>query len=180
MVLWGETGCWSLLGLKDVNWTPETGSVRIIFILVCMTQAWNSDQNMIFKTWVFQKLTFSSKWVSTKSEFHFFLSFLSFSLHFSFFCLYPSPDILCVHFNPVIPWLQWLWWWPYSTMTIRCVVFDIPHPRRFCFDKTQRWHETWDFHRWTTDFKYLTLYMCPGISWFSGGKERRSAITNRV
>ena len=50
-----------------------------------MTQAWNSDQNMIFKTWVFQKLTFSSKWVSTKSEFHFFLSFLSFSLHFSFF-----------------------------------------------------------------------------------------------
>ena len=76
----------------------------------------------------------------------------------------------CVHFNPVILWLQWLWWWPYSTMTIRCVVFDIPHPRRFCFDKTQTWHEIPDFHRWTTDFKYLTA-CAQGSPGFQG--ERR-------
>ena len=139
--------------------------------------AWLKPEILI-KTW-FLRHEYLKNQHFLQSECQQNLSFISFRGIYGL-CLYPPPDILCVHFNPVIPWLQWLWWWPYSTMTIRCVVFDIPHPRRFCFDKTQRWHETWDFHRWTTDFKYLTLCMCPGISWFSGGKERRSAVTNRV
>ena len=92
---------------------------------------------------------------------------VSFLLKYSV-CL--PPDIFWIYFNPVIPWLQWLWWWPYSTMTIRCVVFGIPHPRGFCFDKTQRWHEIPDFHRWTIDFKYLTA-CAQGSPGFQG--ERR-------
>ena len=136
--------------------------------------AWLKPEILI-KTWFLRHEYF------LQSECQQNLSFISFKgIYGLCLCLCPPPDILCVHFSPVIPWLQWLWWWPYSTMTIRCVVFDIPHPRWFCFDKTQRWHEIPDFHRWTTDFKYLTLCMCPGITWFSGGKERRSAVTNRV